>query len=368
MVKLYDFWSSLAKSKRPDSKSYENVKKGIDDPMTVAKLHFFLYVAGLLQPFLTAFHGDGPMLPFLCNDIKTIFVSLLWLILKPQVFEKTQTSELTKVAEDDINLMKTKCIHLGFAAETEIQNLLRSKKVTAEQMLQMRGEALDFIRTAISKLSQCNPMLSAIVRSAEALDPQIMVNRVPEELKRKVRNLIQKIVNLKIVPFKTGDEALTEFPKFLHDEVTNSRDKFLAFKRADRCLDDFYFEETYPSFAAILKIVFTMSHGQASVERGFNDNNVVLKDNMGDLTVVARRFIKNYLRINKVKPYTIQISSELLKSVKSARHRYEIHLEEQKKSAQKEQKNVELVEVENELQTMTSQCSNLEETIATLNS
>ena len=111
-----------------------------------------------------------------------------------------------------------------------------------------------------------------------------------------------------------------------------------------------------------------MSHGQASVERGFNDNNVVLKDNMGDLTVVARRFIKNYLRINKVEPYTIQISSELLKSVKSARHRYEIHLEEQKKSAQKEKKNVELVEVENELQTMTSQCSNLEETIATLNS
>ena len=207
MVKLYDFWSSLAKSKRPDSKSYENVKKGIDDPLTVAKLHFFSYIAGLLQPFLTAFQGDGPMLPFLCNDIKTIFVSLLGLILKPQVFEKTQTSELTKVAEDDINLMKTKCIHLGFAAETEIQNLFQSKKVTAEQVLQMRGEALDFIRTTISKLSQRNPMMSAIVRSGEALDPQIMVNRGPEELKRKVRNLIQKFVNLKIVPFKTGDEA-----------------------------------------------------------------------------------------------------------------------------------------------------------------
>jgi hypothetical protein len=41
MIKLFDFWKTLTKSKRPDSNSYHNVKKGIDDPLTVPKLCFF---------------------------------------------------------------------------------------------------------------------------------------------------------------------------------------------------------------------------------------------------------------------------------------------------------------------------------------
>ena len=93
-----------------------------------------------------------------------------------------------------------------------------------------------------------------------------------------------------------------------------------------------------------------MSHGQASVERGFNSNNIVLKDNMGESNIIARRFIKNYLRVNAVEPYSIQVKSELLKSVKCARQRYDIHLEEQKTSTKEKEKSKELVGVNNELE------------------
>ena len=54
-----------------------------------------------------------------------------------------------------------------------------------------------------------------------------------------------------------------------------------------------------------------MNHGQASVERGFNDNNVVLKDNMNENKVIARRFIKNFLRVSKIEPSNIQIKNDL---------------------------------------------------------
>ena len=76
-----------------------------------------------------------------------------------------------------------------------------------------------------------------------------------------------------------------------------------------------------------------MNHGQARVERGFNDNNVVLN------TIIARRFIKNYLRVNEIEPYIIQIKNEFLKSVRCARKRYEIHLEGQRKSTKEKKKN-----------------------------
>ena len=44
-----------------------------------------------------------------------------------------------------------------------------------------------------------------------------------------------------------------------------------------------------------MQTVFVQSHGQASVERGFNDDNLVLKLNQNDDTVVIRRFIKDPL-------------------------------------------------------------------------
>ena len=53
--------------------------------------------------------------------------------------------------------------------------------------------------------------------------------------------------------------------------------------------NDFKVHENYPAFSTLLKIIFTLSHGQASVERGFNDNNVVLKDDISVVSVIKRR-------------------------------------------------------------------------------
>ena len=106
--------------------------------------------------------------------------------------------------------------------------------------------------------------------------------------------------------FKSGDETFAEYSKFLMSEVIQSREEFIGFKRDECRLDDFLFFLFFLSLARnYIKIIFCMSHGQASVERGFNNNNVVLKDNMGESTIIARRFINNYLRVNAIEPCTI---------------------------------------------------------------
>lgn len=46
--------------------------------------------------------------------------------------------------------------------------------------------------------------------------------------------------------------------------------------------DDVRVHEKYPELSTIMKIIFVLSHDQASVERGFNDNNLVLKLNQND--------------------------------------------------------------------------------------
>ena len=92
-------------------------------------------------------------------------------------------------------------------------------------------------------------------------------------LQKKVKNLIQvcQIVTLKLINFEKGDKALAQFGKFLANETTTEKKKFLNFKSADQRLDDLYFKDfkvhkNYPAFSTLLKIIFTLSHGQASVE------------------------------------------------------------------------------------------------------
>lgn len=57
--------------------------------------------------------------------------------------------------------------------------------------------------------------------------------------------------------------------------------------RKTQQLDALYFDdvrvhEKYPELSTIMQIIFVLSHDQASVERGFNDNNLVLKLNQND--------------------------------------------------------------------------------------
>ena len=49
----------------PKNKSFENVQQSVKDLLLTAKLNFFLMIAKEIQPFLTKYQADKPLLPFL---------------------------------------------------------------------------------------------------------------------------------------------------------------------------------------------------------------------------------------------------------------------------------------------------------------
>ena len=110
-------------------------------------------------------------------------MSLLGLIVKPKVIEEAQTSALVKLAQNEKNLVETKNGHLGFAAEIELQNPLKCGKVNQEQ--------------------EYNPLMSIVVRNFETICQNVMATKSHNLLKKNVKNLIQKIVTLKIINFET---------------------------------------------------------------------------------------------------------------------------------------------------------------------
>ena len=73
---------SLPPSKQPRCKSYGVVKGSIKNPFTVAKLKFFSFIAGLLKPYLTIYQSQKALIPFLYDDLQSLYKELLELTIK----------------------------------------------------------------------------------------------------------------------------------------------------------------------------------------------------------------------------------------------------------------------------------------------
>ena len=73
VVKCVAYWESLSRSRRPQIKSYERLVECYSDPLVPAKLHFFSFVAGIFEPYLTCFQTDAPMVPFMFDELSAIF-------------------------------------------------------------------------------------------------------------------------------------------------------------------------------------------------------------------------------------------------------------------------------------------------------
>ena len=65
IVSTVKYWGRLCKSKLPQNKSYETLVAYHQYLLIPAKLQFFIFIAGILKPYLVVFQTDSPMIPFM---------------------------------------------------------------------------------------------------------------------------------------------------------------------------------------------------------------------------------------------------------------------------------------------------------------
>ena len=88
-------------------------------------------------------------------------------------------------------------------------------------------------------------------------------------------------------------------------------------------LDDvFFWNEMYTSLWKVIIFVFTLSHGQAQIKRGFNINADLLVENLTSLSIVAQRSIYDHLSVTKNSPHGIEIKDKLRVSCLNASSKY----------------------------------------------
>ena len=81
----------------------------------------------------------------------------------------------------------------------------------------------------------------------------------------------------------------------------------------------------------VCKVILTLSHGQADVERGFSINKEMLVDNMRQTSLINQRLIFDHLSVENTELADFTISKDLLNSCKCASGKYKRSLEENKK-------------------------------------
>ena len=117
-------------------------------------------------------------------------------------------------------------------------------------------------------------------------------------------------VKMKTLDFSSFDEETTWLDLFYFKIIMVGRSEVLSF---------------------ILKIILIMSHGQASVERGFSLNDSMKQTNIAPETIISKRLIKDYILANKITLDKVDITRDMIKAYTKSYMLYVQHLKEERK-------------------------------------
>ena len=127
-----------------------------------------------------------------------------------------------------------------------------------------------------------------------------MIEHSFEKIEKIVRKVLHYLVSLNIISVPKCNKITQQLTSF-HKSAKSSVDKFTQFSRS---IDSFYFSlfpnlnQSHPELSFILKLVLVLSHGQASVERGFSLRNAAFKDNISELSLNSKRLIIKIIEIS----------------------------------------------------------------------
>lgn len=378
IVEVVNFWKGLPKSKQPgrgkpgQNTSFDYLAKAVDDPTIPLKLRFFEEIATSLNGFLVTFQTDNPMVPFLTESLDNVLRNLCIRFLRKDVLEEANSVyKLLKVDfANKVNQVSLDSVDLGFAIKHDIKVLRKNGKLSENKLRNLRSGALEFLSSLCSHFTEKSILKNRLVRSASCLSPKVMLE--PSELSTKLlEKMLEILVGLKKLTSEAAMKAKQEYSKFLSHIVKPNTEHFNEFNQTTDRLDSFLWKymgsvSNYQSLWSVAQIILVLSHGQATVERGFSENKMLLVENLDMESLVAQRLICDYMRRKKFEPHSFPISKSLMAHVKSSRQKYQQSLADKsqmKLTREKSEKEKNLI---SEIEEINTKVASLEKAISQL--
>ena len=168
-------------------------------------------------------------------------------------------------------------------------------------------------------------------------------------------------MTLTLFSHSSGDLIIQQFAQFSLD--VRGWEEFFAYNHLEKRLDVFlhtYISHPYPQMWAFIQKLLLLSHGQATVERGFSVNKEVEISNIQEDTIVAHRIVCDYVTLHGG-VLKVPLTPGLLSSVVSARSRYRIYLETEKQIKLSEAQGFKRKAVEEQLQNLRKKRASIQE-------
>ena len=324
------------RSQVPTSSSFSTVKSAVLNKLTTAKLEFFMSIAAAVRPYLQTFQSDGPLLPFITSELETLLRTLMGKFMKRAVLEGANSAY--KIAKlnvfDSATHVAPSEVDIGFAAKTTLEKVYKEKKISQLQVLEFRKECESMLATTVAKIQERSPLKYNFARKLASLDPRIMVSN-PDQAVKMSQEVLQRLIETRWKTSEEADTVLADYRKLVSDAKRYHLDKFSSFKITTDRLDSFLFEALQNQNESqqlwiTMQLILTLSHGQATVERGFSVNKEVLAPNLQETSLVAMRLVHSSMQAAKCKVADFVVNDALLSSCAHARNRCQIYLMERK--------------------------------------
>ncbi|KAJ8031243.1 hypothetical protein HOLleu_27914 [Holothuria leucospilota] len=354
-LKKYIEATKQKKVTKPTSKTYDTVCEAVADPLFPTKGEFFISVAGDLEPFLAKYQTDAPMMAFLASDLYSVLKSLMQCFVKQTVLADVTTAlRMSKISvEDKKNLKELSNVDVGFVAKNLLSQLKKRGAISDREVLKFKQECQTFLSSVCKKLLEKSPIKYPIVRTSSWLNPECVASQ-PVNSKSTLTTCLQLLVDAGYVHARDCDRVLREFQALVDNSSSEgSPTPFAAFSRETDRLDTFYYklegQTSYSRLWAVVKMMLSLSHGQADVERGFSVNKELTVENQKENSLNARRLISDHLK-NVGGVCKVNISKELLSYARNARQRYRQHLEEEAAKKQETKRGEKRKELQREVE------------------
>ena len=239
----------------------------------------------------------------------------------------------TNVANIDVysekNLIPIKEIILPFATREAIRTCRTN--LTDKDIFAFRSDCRKVLQCFCFKLIERSPLKYNLVKAISFLDPRIAKNSAV----RKIRftQTLEIFLKKRWIDGALADKINHQFTTVCNQDMVIEIIK--NFNKLNDRLDHLWLKQIILShdenkdLIGFLQMIFVLSHGNASLERGFSINKECLIDNMQKESLIAQRLIYDTV-IAKGGIDNINIDKHLILSCRNAHSRYKEALEKRK--------------------------------------
>jgi len=237
-------------------------------------------------------------------------------------------------------------------------NDMKNAQTPCKEVMQFKLECRDFLAAIVKKIMDKAPLKYTLARNLAFLDPREMGATAKEKNLDRCKAVLRQLNEADRVSDNDVDEIVQQYSHYIDEIVVPRCAEFRNFCVSTSRLDELLFDtmadntSTHKLWSCVKQLLL-LSHGQASVERGFSVNKQIETDNLAEDSFVAKRIICDHVTSVGGLQNIDASDKHLLLAASSARQKYLSYLEEEKKKQEcsgRGQKRKQLSDVIEELQ------------------